>query len=244
MLRTRPIHYTSNMEAWARLLTKLGLKAEHDGGDWRLFTSGNGNVGLHFAEAGSEMDGCTTLGFEIRDREIFVQRTLEDGTRAELIEQGHGPGARVTAPNGFSFKLDPVTDLSMPDPEAKLAVMQLWYSQEASVQQKVLADIGAKLVVSSKTPEPSNKVTWAVYSAKNGGLTAVHLGQQDAVELSFEYNGDVTELAQQLALDGIHGHVVDESYGRTLLLGSPDNAEVKLWINQKQSDFHGYATHG
>lgn len=226
MLRVRPIHHTAKMASWTQLLTSLGLTLTDDDGNWRLFTSGNGNVGLQFAEPGSELDGHTSLGFEVRDCEIFVRRTQEDGTRAELIESAQGLCARVTAPNGFSFTVDPVTDLSLSDPAEKLAVAQIWHGQDTVEQQKVLADIGARQIV------PHN----ARFAAKNGGFTAVHHGPQDAVELSFDYGGPVKGLAQQLALSGIHGQIIEQDLDVFLLLDSPDDSNVKLRVKQHRHE--------
>jgi len=239
MLRARPLHYTSRMDAYAGLLTALGLTLEHDAGDWRVFTSGHGKVGLHFTEPGSVEDGTTALGFELRDREIFVRRTQEDGTCAELFDAGHGPSARITAPDGFSFLADPVTDLSRPAPDTDgtLKVLQLWYTQDPAAAQKVLADMGAKLAVSSET------AGWALFNAKNGGLTATHLGEPNAVELAFEYTGDITVLAAKMAAQGVSGEIIDERYGRTLHLPDPSNAGATVWVNERQTDFHGYRQH-
>lgn len=256
MLRTRPIHYTSALNAWARLFTELGLKTEHDAGNWRLFTSGHGSIGLHFAELGSQMDGRTTLGFEIRDREIFVRRTLADGTPAELIHTSHGPGARVTAPNDFSFTVDPVADLSLPDPSAKLTVVQLWSSQDVSVQHKILTDIGAKQNYTASSESLSSGSAslgtllsgslcpGAVFSAKNGGFTQVNHGEQDVVEVAFEYGGRVLGLAQRLALKGLTGNVVDRDCGTVLLLNNPDNTAKKISIHQKVGDPRESASRG
>lgn len=240
MLRVRPIHYTSNMPQWRSLLLALGLTTT-DGPDagWQLFDSRNGKVALHTADANNQ--GVTQLGFEVRDEKIFVERTRESGTAAALTQENHGPSARITAPNGFGFNAEPSTDLRLADPANPLSVMQLWYSEDGQVQEKVLADIGARLTLSSHTPE--GKLTWALFQAKNGGLTAVHLGRQDGVELSFEYDGDLAALARKLTSAGVGSEIVDENYGRTLLLENPDNESAKIWINQKQQDFHGYTAH-
>lgn len=239
MLRARPVHYTSRMDEYAALLTALGLTLEHDTPTWRVFNSGHGKVGLHYAIPESAEDGTTTLGFELRDPEIFVQRTLADGTLAELCDTEAGPSARVTAQDGFSFLADPVTDMSIPaaDTDGTLKVMQLWYTQDPAAAQKVLTNIGAKLSVSSAT------AGWALFKAKNGGLIGTHLGEQNASELSFEYSGDLAELARALSEKGFVAEVIDERYGRTLHVPDPDHEGATIWVNERQSDFYGYQQH-
>lgn len=226
MLRVRPILYTSHSDAYAALFLALGLSLADDGGAGRLFNSGQGKVGLHHAAPGSPEDGTTALGFELRDAEIFVRRTLEDGTAAQLIDAGHGPSAspsaKVTAPDGFTFLADPVTDLSLPIPAATstLTVLQLWHTNNPVAAQKVLADIGAKLVAAPDT------AGGALFRAKNGGLTATRLAAGNAVELAFAYSGDIAGLAAELTAKGVSA----ERRGTTLLLSAPESVEASIRV--------------
>lgn len=228
MLRVRPILYTSHTDAYAALFLALGLSSADDGDACLLFNSGHGKVGLHFAAPGSPEEGTTALGFELRDAEIFVRRTLEDGTVAQLLDAGHGPSAsprasaKVTAPDGFSFLADPVTDLSLPEPDAPgtLTVLQLWQTHDPAAAHKVLVDIGAKLVATSEADGG------ALFRAKNGGLTAIRPGAGNAVELAFEYSGDIGRLAAELTARGVSA----ERSGTTLLLSAAENFEVTIRV--------------
>lgn len=176
MLRVRPVHFTSDLAGCAAQLEAEGLKCVENHGDWRVLDSGNGKVGLHRAEAGSPADGTTVLGFEVRDHEIFVRRTLADGTRAEVADSRHGSTASVTAPDGFNFLADPVTDLSLPNPASPLSVTAMWHTPDPAAANKVLADIGARHV----QDHPGGG---ALFSAKNGGFVAIHKGVTNVVEL-------------------------------------------------------------
>lgn len=199
MLRVRPILFTSHFEDYSALLTALGLACVQDHEDWRVFDSGNGKVGLHRVETGSPEEGLTQLGFEIRDAPIFVQRTVADGTHAELtdVEIGadHGPSARVTAPDGFTFLADPITEPSA-EPNATapgpLTVSAHWHTPDVDATRKVLADIGARPVPGTQT-----------FKAKNGGLLAVHPSRESDVVLGFVYDGELAALSARLTKSGV-----------------------------------------
>ncbi|MBP2412197.1 hypothetical protein JOF48_000996 [Arthrobacter stackebrandtii] len=182
MLRVRPVHFTSDLDGYAAQLEDQGLKCVENHGDWRVFDSGNGKVGIHQADAGSPMDGATELGFEVRDHEIFVRRTLEDGTQAEVVDSRHGGTARVTAPGGFNFLADPVTDLSLPT-GGPLAVTAVWHTPDTAAAEKVLADIGAKFV-------QHRADGGSLFRAKNGGFVATIKGGSNAVELEISRDLD------------------------------------------------------
>lgn len=182
MLRVRPIHFTSALEDYATQLESQGLRCVENSGDWRVFDSGNGKVGVHVAEAGSAEDGTTALGFEVRDHVIFIRRTLEDGTQAALEDSRHGSTARVTAPDGFTFLADPVTDLSLPDPSSLPAVIALWRTPDTVAASTVMANIGAKFVA-----ERSDGGT--LFRAKNGGFVLTAPGEVAGVELLITHDG-------------------------------------------------------
>lgn len=217
MLRVRPLHFTSRPEEFTALLTVLGLVCVQDHGDWRVFDSGNGKVGLHRVPAGSAEDGTTSLGFEIRDREIFVRRTLEDGTHAELVDSRHGPTARVSAPDGTTFLADPVQDLSPMEP-GPLTVLQLWHTTDRDGARKVLADIGARPV----TDTPGGR---SQFRAKNGGLTATHPAGRNGVELCFGYDGELATLGARLTAAGVRSEQPD---GHTLTVQSPEGTALRI----------------
>ena len=46
MLRIRPVHFTSTIDEFAAELQAQGLHCVENHGNWRVFDSGNGKVGV------------------------------------------------------------------------------------------------------------------------------------------------------------------------------------------------------
>ena len=184
MLRVRPILFTPSFDDTVAQLLGLGLACVANNGDRAEFDSENGKVGVL-----REVPECrgTFLAFELRDPAIFVRRTLADGTHAELVETANGPGARVIAPDGFSFDLAASTDLRIPEPGAPLAVVATWRTPDPAAANKVLADIGAKFV-------QDRADGGALFRAKNGGFVATAAGGASGVELGIMDHGETLTL--------------------------------------------------
>ena len=187
MLRVRPIIFTSAFEDTLTQLLTLGLSCLENDGDWAEFDSGNGKVGV-FREVPESHR--TELAFELRDAVIFVRLTLADGTPAELTDTTTGPGARVTAPDGFSFELTASEDLSLPDPAAVSAVTAVWHTPDPAAANKVLANIGAKFV----RDQPDGG---AMFRAKNGGFVTTAKSDVSGVELQIKHDGGTLTLGTQ-----------------------------------------------
>lgn len=236
MLRVRPIVYTSKMDEFAALFTALGLDLANDDDGWQVFNAGSGRVALHSIATKDFGDNTVFLGFEVGDVEEFTRRTVSAGTRADIIDADHGRAAQITAPDGLVFVAD-AGPRTVPSPGADpaLAVAPTWYCADTSSAVKVLKDIGARPRISS------NAGVWTDFTAKNGGLVAVHGGEATSVELSFEYDGDVTVLEQRLARSGFASTLIDENYGRSLRLPNPHGGEI--WINERQRDLYGFTEH-
>lgn len=184
MLRVRPIIVTSNFNQTVAQLRDLGLSCLKNDGGWAEFDSGNGKVAVSNKAPGGEV---LKLAFEVRDPAIFVRRTLEDGTHAEEADTSTGPGARVRAPDGFSFELAASEDLRLPEPDAEpstpSAVTAIWRTPDLAAANKVLADIGAKFV-------QDNADGGALFRAKNGGFVATAKGAVTGVELEIKHHGE------------------------------------------------------
>lgn len=180
MLRVRPILFTPSFEDTVAQLRQLGLACVENDGDRAVLDTGNGKVGV--CRQSPDHRG-TLLAFELRDPAIFVRRTLADGTHAELAETPTGPGARVNAPDGFSFELAASNDLRVPDPGAPLAVVVTWRTPNPTAANKVLADIGAKFV-------QDRADGGALFWAKNGGFVATAAGGSSGVELGIMRDGE------------------------------------------------------
>ncbi|GAA1866692.1 hypothetical protein GCM10009715_12380 [Paeniglutamicibacter psychrophenolicus] len=251
MLRVRPTVHTPHPEAWALLLGEMGLgeitpppaTGAPSGTAQRCFAADSGRILLQeSAKPGTE------LVFEVRDLEKFAQWTIADGTPVDLRTAADGSTAlaHITAPDGLEFTalgVDAAVDAGTPrfpqDTETPrpgtLAVLALWNTPDVPGASSTLANIGAK------PDTTSNGGAWAQYRAKHGGFVAAHAGASRGIELSLEYSGKLEALADRLSSAGIEAQLVDEAYGRTLLVEHPDGAQ--LWINERQQDLYGYSRH-
>ncbi|WP_298251796.1 VOC family protein [uncultured Arthrobacter sp.] len=237
MLRVRPLVYTSDLPRAAGFLVALGLAPAVDPGpndSYAVFDAGSGRVALHACAPGSPEDGTTALAFDVSDVAEFVRRTNAAGTAAELSEEGHQLVARITAPDGISFRAEagPRATGAAATP---LSVVALWYTHRIGSAVRVLKDIGARPRTSSDAG------TWHDFNAKNGGLVALHAGARTGLELAFEDDGDVQSRVSDLTAAGVESALIDESHGRSLRVRPPWGGE--LWINERQQDLHGYTEH-
>lgn len=241
MLRVRPIHFTSRLDQWERLLTDLGMVKTVDEPTWREFDAGAGRLALHFAEAGSAEDGTTSFGVEVGDLAEFSRRTNEagagGGTTAELIDADHGSSCRVSSPDGFSFLADPAARASdgswstSAEAEPGLAVVGVWFAQDPRAATQTLRDIGARPRPVPGTPGVGDADTriaeTEAFTAKNGGVLMVGAAAGTAAAagsagLAFEYAGDLDALRERLAEAGHDVAVVEEATVPLLHVGNPD----------------------
>ena len=252
MLRVRPILSTPHEAAWASLLVALGLQEISAGTQAsgpntsrpRCFAAGSGRVMLQPSHTFH-----TALGFEVRDVEKFAQWTISDGTPVRLENVSFAGNeseeqviAQIVAPDGLTFTVVPVDpSLTAGTPQAapaslgdavSLSVLALWNTPDVPGTVQTLENIGAKSDTSS------NSGNWAQFRAKHGGYVAAHSGGTAATVLSFEYDGDLVSYAAGLQEAGFETEIIDEAYGRTLLVAHPDGDQ--RWINERQTDLHGY----
>lgn len=257
MLRVRPIHFTSRLDEWERLLTSLGMVKTVDEPTWREFDAGSGRLALHFAEQGTAEDGTTSLGVEVGDLKEFARRTKEagaaastaaGGTTAELIAADHGPSCRITAADGFSFLADPATRAGdgswggSPEADPGLAVVGVWFSEDAVAAAQTLRNIGARprpvpgAGGSAVGDADTDTAESEAFTAKNGGVLMVGAGTgTGSAGLGFEYAGDLGALRQRLEEAGQEPAVIEEAAVPTLHAANPDAggtaARPPLWIS-------------
>ncbi|MEV5054056.1 VOC family protein [Arthrobacter sp. LAR12-1-1.1] len=251
MLRVRPIHYTSRMDQWERLLSALGMVRTVDDGDWQEFDAGSGRLALHRVAAGAHpggdagagmvLDGKTDFGVEVGDLAEFARRTnaagVEDGTTpAELVSARHGDTCRITGEDGFGFFADKAAHgAQCADADPALAVVEVWFTPDAAAAAQTLRNMGARL-----RPAPDDDET-ADFTAKNGGVLMVRpAGGAARSGLGFEYTGDLSALRDRLAAAGHSVSLTEEAFGRTLHVANPDAVELPenpngamLWISAK-----------
>jgi hypothetical protein len=234
MLRVRPIHFTSRLDQWERLLTDLGMIRTVDDGPWKEFDAGSGRLALHAAEAGSADDGTTAFGVEVGDIAEFARRTNEAGmesgtTPAELTRADHGDTCRITGEDGFSFLADTAAHgAQCADADPALAVVGVWFTPDAAAAAQTLRNMGAR-----HRPVPDDDET-ADFTAKNGGVLLVRPGSGNArAGLGFEYTGDLSAVRDRLAAGGHQVSMTEEAFGQTLHLTNPDAAGTTLWISRR-----------
>ena len=233
MLRVTPIHFTDHVESWTVLLEALGLVHAVSSEGWHEFDSTSGRVRLHGTDA-DHPSGTTLLSFEVGDLNEFTQRTREAGTPVVITEEGHGATATITGPDGLSFSVTAQSPRPEPtEADPALQVLVLWMTQEPAGPAETLRSIGARPQIASDSGD------WVQFRAKNGGLVATHAGTRAFATLSFEYDGDAEVLLTRLHTAGLEARLVDESYGRTVLVDHPDGGEP-LWINEAPQDLYGY----
>jgi hypothetical protein len=253
MLRVRPIHFTSRLDQWERLLIGLGLVKTMDEPTWREFDAGSGRLALHFVEPGSADDGTTSLGVEVGDLKEFARRTKEAGavesttaagTTAELIDADHGPSCRVTAADGFTFLADPATRAAdgswggSAEADPGIAVVGVWFAENAVAAAQTLRDIGARprpVPVSGALGRADTDTAESeTFAAKNGGILMVGTGAGSA-GLGFEYAGDLGALRERLSEAGHEAAVIEEAAVPTLHVANPDAesapARPPVWIS-------------
>ncbi|MDQ0754330.1 VOC family protein [Arthrobacter sp. B3I4] len=257
MLRVRPIHFTSHLDQWDRLLTDLGMVKTVDEATWREFDAGAGRLALHFSEQGAPEDGTTAFGVEVGDLAEFARRTSEAGaqtatpgtagTAAELIDAEHGPSCRITAPDGFTFLADPATRASdgswatAAEAEPALAVVGIWFAQDPAAATRALRDIGAQ---PRPVPGADDADTYGeeteTFTAKNGGILMVGAAAGAAsgtgsAGLGFEYAGNLDGLRQRLAEAGHEAALLEDGPVPLLHVGNPDAGGAAsprtLWIS-------------
>ncbi len=242
MLRVRPLHFTARMDAWAELLTALGLARTENSPGWQVFDAGSGRLALHGVPEGAAEDGSTALAVEVGDVAEFARRTNlsaqdEGTTPAEIITADHGEACRITGPDGFSFLADkaaPGADQAGGAGPA-LAVVGVWLTEDPAAAAQTLRHIGAR-----PRPVPDADET-ADFTAKNGGVLLVRPASGNPRSgLGFEYDGGLEPLQERLAAAGFHPSITEEAFGRTLHVPNPDagraapHVPATVWISEQR----------
>jgi hypothetical protein len=245
MLRVRPVHFTSRMEPWERLLTDLGMIKTLDDDSWKEFDAWSGRLALQHAPAGTADDGITSFGVEVGDPEEFARRTnlagAETGnTPAELVPADIGDSCRITGEDGFTFMADKAAHFAQcADADTGLSVVAVWFTEDTASAADTLRSIGARF-----RPVPDDDET-ADFTAKNGGVLMVRPGSGPARSgFGFEYDGDLDALRVRLTAAGHEVSLTEEAFGRSLHVANPDAAgdaaagphvPPTLWISKRVS---------
>lgn len=243
MLRVRPVHFTSRMEPWERLLTDLGMIKTLDDDSWKEFDAWSGRLALQHTPAGTADDGITSFGVEVGDPEEFARRTNLAGeetrnTPAEMVPADIGDSCRITGEDGFTFMADKAAHFAQcADADTGLSVVAVWFTEDTASAADTLRSIGARF-----RPVPDDDET-ADFTAKNGGVLMVRPGSGPARSgFGFEYDGDLDALRVRLTAAGHEVSLTEEAFGRSLHVANPDLAgdaaagphvPPTLWISKR-----------
>lgn len=233
-LTARPIRFTDDLPAWQRLLGTLGARLIVERPGWLVYAVGSGRVALH--QASDHQPPGAALAFETTTLiPEAVAEAAAAGVPITLGHPDHGEAGMVEASDGIRFTLDSPTPVETVDqePDPRLVSLPIWYGPDTAMVRQVLQGLGARPHIVGDDEE------WVSLSCEGGGLVAAHGAERPAVELAFEWDGDVEEALALLTAAGIDADLIDETYARTLQVADPDGIKT-IWINERQTDFYGY----
>lgn len=230
MISIQAVYFTSRTQEWHRFAEALGLHPWLPLDiEWSEF-DGDGALAIHHADSAGPPAGTTKLQLIVdrldeietnwRAANIAVERSTPGGV-GEVLIAGSTSGAEVSSMAATRCRT----------PRGSLSVMPIVYQFDQNEPERILKAAGLKVRIRS-----TNGI-WADLQADGGGLVGLHTGSPQ-IELSFEYAGNLEELAASINDAGYDADVIDEAYNRTLVVNTPD--EWTLRINGAQDDFHGY----
>ena len=118
-----------------------------------------------------------------------------------------------------------------------LALQPIWFTDRIEPARRVLEAIGLRPRIAA------DGGGWIDFTADGGGVVALHsvsgadTTDRPMIGLSFEHT-DVDALAVEVEERGLAAAVVDESYNRSLTVGSAPGPQI--WVNGSQHDLYGY----
>ena len=231
MIRTAPIQFSAVPDQWRSLLEALGMRVVVDEPGWTVMRAGGGVIAIHASEPD---EARTELWFEASDPAAVGDQLAATGVPVTADEPGDTTTLRrCDMPDGQLLGLSH-WNAAEDGAGGPLQVLPLWMTPDVAAAASHLETLGAR-------PQLSSDDGGWVQLATDDGLVAAHAGDLGTV-LSFDWDGSIDALHTQLAARGVTSRVIDEAYGRTLRIDHPDGAE-ELWVNEKQTDLHGYRDH-
>jgi hypothetical protein len=230
-ITVQQIQYTTDPSAWHALARALSLEPLPGGTDvWSEF-AGDGILAVHrvdtVADERTEIALLTDEAPALDELERVLIGAGASVRRAALDDIG--PILLVDAPIPFSVTASATAAASTPGP---LTIMPIAYGADVTAHADLLEAVGLRRRLASDSG------VWADFTAADGGAVALHRAEEQRVELSFEYSGDLDGLAGRLTDAGYAPRIVDEAYNRTLRVARPDGPD--LWVNGAQEDLYGY----
>lgn len=248
MITVRPIRFTAHMNTHRVMLKALGASLLTDAPGWEVYGLSSGRLALHTAEVNGTADctgapdsppsGTTVLAFETDDLNGWMAQASERGLGVQLKQMDRGPVAEIRA-RRHRFEIDEVGSLGLEEDTStwapsRVSVLQIWYSPDPETARQVIEKTGAVPRIGA------DDGVWTDFTCDGGGLVAVHAQEDVAVELAFEFDGDITELSATLSQAGVGHHVIDEKFSRCIRIPDPDLVG-HIQINERQRDLYGFS---
>ena len=227
MITVQPIYYTSDPVAWHRFAETIGFRSAFPPvASWSEFDA-DGILAIHHVVVGDPLDGTTDVHLLVSDPDSVEGAAIAAGAAvdATMLEN---VGRMLTVTLGELRVTVSSGSRSTPgDP----SVLPICYVRDLTEPDRLYRALGLRPRIAAVDG------VWADYVGDGGGLAALHQGEPQT-ELSFEYAGDLDDLASRLDAAGYAAEIVDEAYNRTLRVTGPGGRE--LWINGVQHDLYGY----
>ena len=230
MISIQAVYFSARTREWHRFAGALGLEPRLPlDPEWSEF-GGDGVLAIHHADTGSPEAGTTKLQLVVDDLDdIRAKWRAASVAVADSTLAGVGEVATARSTSGVEVSAIAVMEHRLRS--GSLSVMPILYLLDLEELERILTAAGLSVRIRS-----TNGI-WTDLEADTGGLVGLHTGTSQ-IELSFEYAGDLVELATSINDAGYQADVIDEAYNRTLVVTTPDNWALR--INGAQDDLHGY----
>jgi hypothetical protein len=227
MITVQPIHNTSDPDDWHRFAETIGFRAAFPpAASWSEFDAG-GILAIHQVLADDPLDGTTDVHLLVTDLDSVEGAAIAAGATVDATTL-ENVGRMLTVTSGeLRLTVSSGSRSTSGDP----SVLPIHYVRDLAEPDRLYRALGLHPRIAAVDG------VWADYEGDGGGLAALHHGEPHT-ELSFEYAGDLDDLAFRLDAAGYAAEIVDEAYNRTLRVTGPGGRE--LWINGVQHDLYGY----
>lgn len=224
MTAVQQIQYADDTAAWHGLAQVLGFAAPYPPTPgWAEF-HGRGSFAVHAASEALPA-GRVDLQLLVDDLDV-AERALADFDVSRETMAGVGEILFVSC--GITVG---VSEGSVPAREGAPLVQPIWFATDLDDPRRILEALGLRAFISA------DRGGWTELVSDAGNVGLHHAGAP-SVGLSFVAD-DLDALAERLRAAGYDATVVDEAFGRTVRLPSPDGGD-EVWINEPQRDLYGY----
>lgn len=230
-MSVQAIIYTTHQDLWRSLAKALGMVALGEPSDVWEEHAGRGILAIHGCTAGNQKVGMTEIHLLVSDLDELITTLIARGF-AHSVEDAEGVGRIVVAHDAQGVTISASEDNGS-QTDGPLTVMPLQFTPDVSSAAELYKAFGLAPRIAADAGG------WIDFTFDGGGLAALHQDDAISLGLTFEYSGNIDDLAQRLRDSGHEPVVVDEAYNRTLQVATPDRGT--LWINEESQDLYGYS---